>query len=163
MDVEEIDFIPDYEEELDQCEDQREDQDEDQEKSLPSDSEKGLFLEAPCYNEELETVSSPIAVAFPVPDHNKSPNVGANLPLPIPFPSSSVFTTPQGSVHRRAKKLQLCPVPGCSLKFHKMKRHVKRYHVCTGRWWFLYPLACCWSCERWKIATHVREHGSFQM
>ena len=56
----------------------------------------------------------------------------------------------------------LCPFPGCGRRNNKMKRHVLCYHICHDRWWYLYPLLCCWTCKCWEIAIHVREHGPFQ-
>ena len=44
-----------------------------------------------------------------------------------------------------------------------MRHHIIRYHIADERWWFLFPLACCWKCRRWEIAVHVNNHGPFSM
>ena len=60
------------------------------------------------------------------------------------------------------RRKMLCPFPGCDHTSNKMKRHVIRYHICHDQWWFMYPLLSCWTCKRWEIAVHVREHGPFR-
>ena len=96
---------------------------------------------------------------------NTDPEQALSFPSEMPPPLEPINpeeTLMMDGPGQTSKHKMLCPFPGCGSQNNKMKRHVLRYHICHDRWWYLYPLLCCWTCKRWEIAIHVREHGPFQ-